>query len=804
MLKLIHIPYGNEHPYTPEPFERFPRNPVEGEKVKIGVCVYSSELPKKVWVTWKKNDEPEHTSEGSEKHRDDKGSCYRAELPSFKRGDTVAYQIHALSPAGRTDSEIFSFAVSGWIERGDIEGYDLDDGYLRLKCASDAGREYLLFGLCGEDSLVSRTFFTGPEGDIGQPGRFNRRITFSGIIEHDDRIVFKGDPFRVTVYRSPCLILIEDAAGKVVLKEDRPARRLTGGTTLEAVSQTFVCRDGEGFFGFGERFNGLNQRGGKVDIRVFEQWRNQGDKTYMPVPFFLSSAGYGMYLNTNRYVEFDFRPAETGRWSYTAGTGSGGELEVYIFTGGPSKILNTFTGLTGKPALPPDWVFSPWMSSNEWNSRLRVMKEVAKTRAHDIPAGVLVIEAWSDEKNFYIWNDACYEPKPSHSPLKLSDFTFPEDGRWPDPKGMIDYLHNLGIKVILWQIPVLKYLAEKDRQHALDEEWMIRKKYCISGKDDNPYRVRPWWFNGGLVLDFTNPEAAEWWLLKRAYLLEEMGVDGFKTDGGEHLWGNDLHSSDSRGGDELLNLFPNLYEEAYSRFVKDRTKGGGIIFSRSGYTGAGRYSVHWTGDQESSWEELRSVLSGMLSAGLSGIPFIGFDLGGFSGEIPTSELYIRSAQMAAFCPVMQYHSEFNNHREPCIDRTPWNIAERTKSPEVISIYRMYAKLRVKLIPYIRAEAACCTETGAPLAAPLFFYWPEDRRTWEITDQYCFGRALLIAPVVYPGETEREVYLPAGLWLDFWTGEKIEGGRKLSAAAPLKRIPIYRREGALWRPIEVEE
>ncbi|NOY09899.1 MAG: glycosyl hydrolase family 31, partial [Spirochaetes bacterium] len=573
---------------------------------------------------------------------------------------------------------------------------------------------------------------------------------------------------------------------------------------VKALSQTFISPEEERFFGFGERYNGLNQRGKKVDIRVFEKWRNQGDKTYLPVPFFLSSLWYGLYLDTARLVEFDLAVSGHSMWSYTAGMGADGIMDTFVFTGRPADILKAFTVLTGRPALPPNWVFGPWMSGNEWNSQERVMREVAMTLKHNIPATVLVIEAWSDEKNFYIWNDALYKPKVSGSPLKLDDFTFPENGRWPDPKGMIDYLHDLGIRVILWQIPVLKRLGEKDQQHDLDEAYMIKKGFCVKENDGSPYRVRPEWFKDGLVPDFTAPEAVSWWLDKRAYLVENMGIDGFKTDGGEHLWGDNLLFSDGRKGDVLLNLFPNLYEEAYSRFVSDKKKDNGVIFSRAGFTGAGRYPVHWAGDQESTWEEFRAVLSGILSAGLSGIPFIGWDIGGFSGELPTAELYIRSSEMAAFCPIMQYHSEFNEHREPVIDRTPWNIAERTKNPEVLLIYRKFARLRVKLMPYIKMEARHCAATGAPLMAPLFFYWPDDKAAWEIEDQYCFGRALLIAPVIYPGETRRSVYLPEGKWINFWTGERITGGEKITAPAPLDKIPVYRREEAPWIGIEEQE
>jgi alpha-glucosidase (family GH31 glycosyl hydrolase) len=437
------------------------------------------------------------------------------------------------------------------------------------------------------------------------------------------------------------------------------------------------------------------------------------------------------------------------------------------------------------------------MSGNEWNSQARVMEQVRKTIEHHIPATVLVIEAWSDEATFYVWNDARYAPRPADEPFSYSDFTFPSDGRWPDPKGMIEELHHLGIRVLLWQIPVMKKGEAPHPQSDADEAYMLEKGYYVREADGRPYHVRPFWFHDGLVLDFTNPEAVQWWLSKRAYLLDELGIDGFKTDGGEHLWGRNLRFADGRRGDELWNLYPNLYVGAYHRFARAKCHGDAVTFSRAGFTGAQAYPCHWAGDEDSTWEAFRASILAGLNAGLSGIPFWGWDLAGFSGEIPSAELYLRAAAMATFCPIMQYHSEYNEHRKPCRDRTPWNIAERTGEPLVLEVYRRFAQLRMRLLAYIEAEAAHCAATGEPLMRSLFLDWPQDQAAWEIADQYCFGRALLVAPVVEPGLIQRRLYLPDGTWEDFWDGTHLTGGRWITRSAPLDIIPVYRRLDAPW-------
>jgi alpha-glucosidase (family GH31 glycosyl hydrolase) len=426
------------------------------------------------------------------------------------------------------------------------------------------------------------------------------------------------------------------------------------------------------------------------------------------------------------------------------------------------------------------------------------MEQVKQSQLHDIPATVLVIEAWADEKTFYIWNNARYSPKPADQPFQLADFTFPADGLWPDPKGMIDELHRQGIHLVLWQIPILKYLGSKrHEQQEIDEAYMLEKGYHLKWPDGSPYRVRPFWFHDSLMPDFNNPEAVDWWMSKRAYLLDEMGVDGFKTDGGEHLWGRDVIFANGLRGDEGLNLYPNLYVGAYHRFAREKRNGNALTFSRAGFTGAQAFPCHWAGDENSTWEALRASLNAGLSAGLSGIPFWGWDIAGFSGEIPSAELYLRAAAMSAFCPIMQYHSEFNDHRLPLRDRTPWNIAERTGHPEVIDIYRRFVKTRMSLMPYITAEARYCAETGEPLMRPLLLDWPRDPQVWQLSDQYCFGRTLMVAPILEPGLNTRRLYLPEGEWQEFWNGTKFSGSQWIDVPTPLESIPVFRRLDQPW-------
>jgi len=202
--------------------------------------------------------------------------------------------------------------------------------------------------------------------------------------------------------------------------------------------------------------------------------------------------------------------------------------------------------------------------------------------------------------------------------------------------------------------------------------------------------------------------------------------------------------------------------------------------------------AHWAGDEASTWAGFRASITAGITAGASGVFFWGWDLGGFSGEIPDAELYLRAAAMATFCPILQYHSEYNHHRRPSRDRTPWNIAERTGDPRVLPGYRTLARLRDRLVPYLANEAQRSVQQRVPLMRALCFDWPDDERIWESPHQYLLGDSLLVAPVVEPGIEEWPVYLPDGAWKDVWTGEDLAGGQVVTRPAPLGRIPVFRR------------
>jgi alpha-glucosidase (family GH31 glycosyl hydrolase) len=550
----------------------------------------------------------------------------------------------------------------------------------------------------------------------------------------------------------------------------------------------------EHVIGFGERFDAVDQRGRILDAVVFEQYKQQGARTYLPSPFAVVAGGegWGFHVRTSRRTWFDVGHTATDRLAVEVATAPDEpRLEVRLYDGPPAAVLAAHLDEVGSPKLPPAWIFRPWMSGNEWNTQARVLAEVERSVELGIPVGVVVIEAWSDESTFTAFRDARYDVRPDGAPLSLADFEFPADGAWPDPAGMVARLHELGVKVLLWQIPLVTTDRGDDGQVAADAATMIERRYCVAEGAGAPYHNRGWWFPGALLPDWTNPDAVDWWLAKRRYLLTDVGVDGFKTDGGEHAWGDELRYADGSRGDRANNLYPLRYAEAYHRLLEDCGVDG-VTFSRAGFTGAGRAPCHWAGDEDSTWEAFRASITAGLTAAASGVPFWGWDLAGFSGEIPSVELYLRATAMAALCPIMQYHSEFNHGRTPSNDRTPWNIAERHGDDRAIDLYRRFAVLRERLIPYLVAAAERTVASGMPLMRALCFDHPDDPTIWDAPTQYQLGDSVLVAPVCWEGLEELDIYLPAGSWVDAWTGSRHDGPAWVPRTVPWHEIPAYLR------------
>lgn len=819
--ELIHRPLGDRHPYENAADERVPRHPNPNEPVEIRVLTRPIGAIRKVQVSYwdaahpalVKNEEfaflESITTEGAvteDGHLSEAAARaglvvgvdrWQVSLPGFSAGVKVCYQITAVTQNEPCTSQIYTYTVRKVIPLSEVVGIyqGVNSFVFALQNAEEGGRGYLHLQIADEGHLqVEAGHGNYPELEKTEFVRFDdaQFIFKLGTV----RMQVDVNRFNLQLFYQDRLIFSGMDAPKLVVGDDE---------AVQAVLFSFDSPEDEGFYGFGERFNALNQRGQRIDVRVYEQYKNHGLRTYMPMPLFVSSRGYGVLVSSLRHSVFDLAHDDPDCWTLKTELGKETQIALDILLGDSADLLEIVArlgALTGLPVLPPNWAFGLWISGNEWNSQARVEEIMRQNEQHEIPTSVIVLEAWSDENTFYIWNDAQYEPKPGDDSFQYEDFDFPPDGLWPDPKGMIENLHKQGLRVLLWQIPVLKVNEDNHAQLANDREHMLEEGYCVQRQDGGGYEIRPFWFHNGLLMDFTHSDGVEWWMQKRKYLLDELGIDGFKTDGGEHIWGRDLVFADGRGSDEVWNEYPNLYAGAYYNFAR-RHKPDAITFSRAGFTGAQAFPCHWAGDENSTWEAFRHSIIAGLSAGISGVSFWGWDFAGFSGPIPTAELYLRATAMAAFCPIMQYHSEYNHHRQPSNDRTPWNIQARTGDTDVVPIFRFFANLRMNLLPYIMDEAWHSSQTGIPMMRTLSLEFSSDDVCRQFPYQYMFGSALLVAPVVEEGVNQCPVYLPDGEWYDFWTDELYIGGQVINYPVSKGQIPVFVRDGTIL-PLNLDD
>ena len=519
-------------------------------------------------------------------------------------------------------------------------------------------------------------------------------------------------------------------------------------TCTMTISHEYHC-----VYGLGERFDRINQKGHAVTAEVTEKFCNQGNVSYCPIPFFFTDNNFGLFIDTYTVTNYSFYNEMIIRINKD----SKGQLPIiYFFYGSPAEILMNYSKITGNPVMVPKWSFGPWMSANRWHSEEEVITQLENMKKYKMPYTVMVVEAWSDEATFY---------------------RFQEDGKWEDPEGLIRLLQENGVHLILWQIPVIKKMDHNERHEILDQDWAyaVENNLCIRNLDGTPYTIpENHWFAGSLLPDFTNEETVRWWFDKRQYLLS-MGVDGFKTDGGEFVLRDDCYAKDGSTGLELRNQYAADYVEAYSNFVgKDR-----ILFSRAGYMGQQKFPIQWAGDQMSTWEEFKHILTAGLSIGLSGVPFWGFDIAGFAGPMPGLNLYERATQLAVFAPVMQWHSEPVGGQYADIlavkpgvnDRSPWNVSILYEDAKVLERLGFHYNLRMNLLPYLYNLALHSSVTGLPMMKHLILEYPDDRNVYDIEDCYMLGD-LLIAPVLEEGKTMRNVYLPEGNWTGLWPMKEV--------------------------------
>lgn len=529
-------------------------------------------------------------------------------------------------------------------------------------------------------------------------------------------------------------------------------------------------RDGSRYLGGGERFNSINQRGHVLRMASSDHPEEKGLATYKPVPFIISSRGYGFWLDSTTPSTFDLNSSD--REHVIVRDKAKRMRLVFIAGPTPRDVLAEFTRLTGRPNVPPAWAFAPWKSRDVHRNRDEVLADIALSRKHDLPASVVVLDSpWETSYN---------------------DFRLNEQ-QFANPDAMFAEIRKQGFVPCFWLTPFINLtnvtdMKGIDKGPALNYEEAARNGYLVrsgpSAKEDaGKPMIVPWWKGTGALVDFTNPRAVEWWHAQMEPM-RKWGVAALKCDDGESNFVTDAVFHDGSTASEMKGRYAQLYLKAANDFLERARPGDHTLISRCGFTGTGKYPFGWAGDNHAdfSFENgLPGVIVAAQNASLSGLPMWGSDIAGYMGDA-TPELFIRWTQFAAFSPLMMVHMQSN--------KGPWDYGETA-----LDVYREFAKLHTRLYPYLHNAAAEASEQGVPVIRPMAYAFPADPAAAREQFQYLFGPDLLVAPM-YQSGTRRSVYLPDGRWIDYWSGRVYEPRQTIDAAAPIERLPLFVREGAI--------
>jgi alpha-glucosidase len=588
------------------------------------------------------------------------------------------------------------------------------------------------------------------------------------VIDSKDSIVLIGREVTVTVRKRPVRIIVAASDG-TVLSEDAPRGMAWDGAEVRVWKNR---SEDEYYFGLGEKTGRLNRTGKSFTLwnSDIPAYRSDTDPLYQSVPFFIAvknGRAYGIFFDNTYRSSFDFGTENPGRYAFGA---LGGEMNYYVFAGTtPKAILSRFTDLVGRMPLPPRWALGYQQCRWSYAPESRV-RSLAKTfREKRMPCDVIYLDIdYMEGYRVFTWSGK----------------------NFPQPKRLLNDLANDGFKVVTIIDPGIK----ADSAYHAFRSGMSADAF-LKYSDGRTYLGKVW--PGTCAFpDFSKASACEWWGRNFAGMLDD-GVRGFWNDMNEPsvfdvptktVDLDVIHDDDGLRTTHAKNH--NSYGLLMTRATYEgvralRPNERPFVLTRASYAGGQRYTAAWTGDNVSSWEHLQLAVAMCLGMSISGQPFVGSDIGGFIGT-SDGELYARWLQLGVFSPLMRTHKVINGQ-----DQEPWSYG-----PVYESINRATLELRYRLLPYIYQVMQNASETGIPAMRPLIFEYPEEAEGIWNDSEFLFGNDLLVAPVLGPGERTRELRLPPGIWYDYWTRTRYVGGKNVHVPAPIDRIPIFVRAGAI--------
>lgn len=518
---------------------------------------------------------------------------------------------------------------------------------------------------------------------------------------------------------------------------------------------------GEYFYGFGEKFTTFTKNGQNVEI-----WNADGgtcsDQSYKSIPFYVSSRGYGVFVNSTDKVSYEVCSDTVSKMSITV---PGENLEYFVFGGETvAQALEGYTTLTGKPSLPPAFSFGLWLTTSFTTSydEDTINSFIDGMAERDIPLQVFHFDCfWMKE-------------------FEWCNFEW-DTTQFPDPPAMLKRLHEeKGLHTCVWINP---YIGQRSK---LFDEGMAGG-YFIKRPDGSVFQCDEWQ-PGMAIVDFTNPEACKWYAGKLRALCE-MGVDTFKTDFGERIPTKDIVYFDGSDPIKMHNFYTYLYNECVFNVLKDYYgENKACLFARSATAGGQKFPVHWGGDCSGNYNSMAEVVRGCLSLCISGFGYTSHDMAGFEATA-TADIYKRWAAFGMFSS----HSRLHGNQSY---RVPWLFDDDSKAPDSCSnTLKFFANLKGRLMPYIWAQAIKTHETGVPVMRAMVIDYANDPTCLTLDRQYMFGDNILAAPILND-ESMALYYVPEGRWTDIITGKVLEGGKWYNHKCSYLEMPALAKPNSM--------
>lgn len=577
------------------------------------------------------------------------------------------------------------------------------------------------------------------------------------VTETEDGLSVKSGKTELRITKNPCSFSYYYEGKKLTKIGDRFGHAMI--STISTPEGPFMrCQMdldlGEKVYGLGERFTPFVKNGQVVDM-----WNEDGgtcsEISYKNIPFYMTNKGYGVLVNTSGKVSYEICSEVVTRVQFSV---PGEKLDFMVVGGGDGKtVLQNYTALTGRPALPPAWTFGLWLTTSFTTNYDETTTSgfIDGMADRDIPLHVFHFDCYWMEA--YEWCNFTWDPK-----------TF------PDPEGMLRRYHDRGLKICVWINP---YIGQKS---PLFEEGM-RLGYLMKKTNGDVWQTDMWQAGMGLV-DFTNPGAVEWYQAKLKTLLD-MGVDCFKTDFGERIPVKDIAYFDGSDPVKMHNYYTYLYNRAvFELLERERGTGEAVVFARSATVGGQQFPAHWGGDCSAAYSSMAETIRSGLSLACAGFGFWSHDISGFENTAP-ADIYKRWCQFG----LLSSHSRLHGSSSY---RVPWLFDE-----EACRVLRKFVKLKCALMPYLYLQAVKAHEEGIPMMRPMFVEFPGDRACETLDKQYMLGDSLLVAPV-FKESGEVEYYLPEGTWVNLLTGQTVTGGRWQKETHDYFSLPLMLRPGSV--------